>query len=96
MTKTLAQPDEGKKGGIAPPVTSMTSEEYVASKFLRQEGEVRRDIRDVGTNCWRINFWSHKKVEGYFTRDMSISRSMYVVTKKQKDGSWTHLIKDSG
>ena len=96
MTETVAQPDEVEKKVLASPVTSVTSEEYVASNFLRQEGEVRRDIRDVGTNCWRINFWSYKQVEGCFTRDMFISRSLYVVTKKQKDGSWTHIIKDSG
>ncbi len=69
-----------------------TINEYLEENFPRAVGEYRVDYKPVGENKFRINFWSYtSESEGHFMRGSRITRSHYVVLKK--DGlSWSHKI----
>ena len=70
----------------------VTVEAYLKENFPLGVGEYQVDYKPVGENRFRINFWSYTpESKGMFMRGSRITRSHYVVLKK--DGlSWNHAI----
>lgn len=89
MTSTM----KGKRISQAKTKQPLISrEEHLQIHFPCEGSEVRVDYRPVGGNNFRVNFWSDRGVEGAFGKEMYISRSHYVVLKKNDKGEWTHEI----
>ena len=84
---------EVKRSETAKEVSTMEPQQkYLEEKFPLAVGEYQVDYKPVGENKFRINFWSYTpESKGMFMRGSRITRSHYVVLKK--DGlSWNHAI----
>jgi len=70
-----------------------TQEQYLTKKFPISGDEYKVDIKRVGENNFRINFWSHIKRDSELLqlRSNKISKSYYVSLKRTNSG-WIHTI----
>ncbi len=72
------------------PIRREPAEQYLKRVFPLETGEYKVKYCSVGTNRYRINFYTDRTPKG-FMRDLHIGRSCYVVIKE--DGSiWSHEV----
>ena len=70
--------------------TLETPIEYLRRTFSLAKNEIKVDIRPVGENSFRLNFWAEIKSD-CFVPSYKINRSYYVVL--ERDGiSWKHEV----
>ena len=68
---------------------------YVRAQFPKQGSEKDAKYMQVGTNAFRINFWSEKQKQGdSMCQELHITRSLYVIVSKIENGGYCHKVFD--
>lgn len=75
------------------PEVSVGAEDYVREHFPINRGEASAKYSPVGSNNFRINFYTKKNLKEVFS-DYYISRSYFVILTKTEDG-WKHKVLSS-